>query len=207
MIKKVAPTLALALVLSSSQAWAQAAGRFEITPFYGWQFGGGVAVIGGDLEIKDAAVYGVILDVTMRPGTQLELSYSRQETELQSNPFGLPRETLFDMTVEYWQIGGLGFTQRGGARPFGSFTLGATHYNPDSVTLDGEWRFSMVLGGGVKIIPSERLGIRLQGHLLTTFLSTGSGIWCGGGGCSFGLFGSGILKGEVSAGVILALGN
>lgn len=207
MIKKATLTLVMALALSSSQAWAQGAGRFEITPFYGWQFGGSVALLAGDLEIKDAAAYGVILDVTMRPGTQLELSYSRQDTELQFNPFGLPRETLSDMTVEYWQIGGLGFTQRGGARPFGSFTLGATHYNPDAARFDDEWRFSMVLGGGVKIIPSERLGIRLQGHLLGTFLSTGSTIWCGAGGCSFGLFGSGILQGEVSAGVILALGN
>ena len=201
--------LAAVATLAASPAWAQ--GRAEITPFVGWQFGGWAAARNGDFRVSDEVVYGGILDFTVRPGAQAEFMYSRQETTLSFDDFFTGRRTLTDMTVEYIQGGGLIEIDRGhSAKPFVSATLGVTHLNPDQsqiegVRVDDEWRFSFTLGAGVKVFPSERIGIRLQGHLLSTFLDTGGSIFCGGGGCSFGFFGYGIFQGSVSGGVTLAI--
>ena len=96
-------------------------------------------------------------------------------------------------------------------RPFLSGTLGFTHYgvgdklDSGAPDLNGDTFFSIVLGGGVKIFPSERIGIRLAGHLYNTILSTGSGFWCGTGGCGVGLSGWGVWQGDVQAGLSFAL--
>jgi opacity protein-like surface antigen len=206
--RKGLAVLVMTLVLGSSQAWAQH--RAEITAFGGWQFGGRATVRQGELKLKDAGFWGVAADVNVRPGGAIELWYSRQETTLKLDEnFGFSRD-LTDMTVEYFQAGGLLEVQRGTpAVPFVSFTLGATHYNPkersiDGRTIDDEWRFSFILGLGVKTFFSERVGARLQGHFYSTFMDTGGSLWCGGGGCSFGLFGYGIYQGDISAGLSVA---
>ena len=62
MIKKSTLAFALLFVLGSSPAWAQKA---EITPFIGYQFGGKVALVNGDVKLKDAANFGAILDFTV----------------------------------------------------------------------------------------------------------------------------------------------
>ena len=209
MIKKSTLAFALVFVLGSSPAWAQKA---EITPFIGYQFGGKVALVNGDVKLKDAANFGAILDFTVRPGGQVELSYTRQNTQLQWRPFIGVGEDI-DMSVEYFQIGGLGYVMKGDARPFVSATLGATHFNPKANeiggrTIDSEWRFSFVFGLGVKYFPSQRVGLRLASHLYSTFLDTNSSIWCGvTSGCSFGFFGAGIFQVDVQAGLVIGLGG
>ncbi|UCF20673.1 MAG: hypothetical protein JSU87_04485 [Gemmatimonadota bacterium] len=203
--------LALALSTTLIAAPAVAQDRAEITPFVGWQFGGWAAGRSGDFRLSDDVAYGGILDIAVRPGAQAEFMYSRQETQLLFDDFLEGRRVLTDMTVEFIHGGGLVEIDRGHrAKPFVSATLGATHFNPeqsviDGVRVDDEWRFSFTLGAGVKIFPSQRLGIRLQGHFMSTFLDTGGSIFCGGGGCSFGLFGYGIYQGSVSGGVTLAI--
>jgi opacity protein-like surface antigen len=206
LIKKGLLAFALAVVLSASPAWAQT--RAEITPFIGYQFGGKVELFNGDLKIGSDINYGAILDITVRPGGQVELSYTRQDTELRWRPFVGEPETI-PMNIDYWQIGGLGYIDRGPARPFFSATLGVTHFMPDGSTIGGrniddEWRFSFILGGGVKYFPSERVGLRLGAHLYSTLLDSSSGLWCGAGGCSLGLFGYGIFQGDVQAGLTVA---
>jgi opacity protein-like surface antigen len=205
--------LALALILfAGSTAWAQSRveNRAEITAYGGWQFGGVTYVRQGDLNLNDAFNYGVIVDVTVRPGAQVELMYNRQETELRlREPFGVNR-VLTDLTVEYWLAGGLMEVERGhAATPFVSLTLGAVHYNPKEREIDGrqisdEWNFAMALGLGVKYFASDRIGLRLQGHFWQGFTGTGGSIFCGGGGCSFGLFGWGPVQGDIAAGLTFA---
>lgn len=199
--------LTLVLTLGSTPAWAQH--KAEITPFIGYQFGGSIQTFNGDLKIEADMNYGATLDITLRRGSQIELGYNRQDTNLKFVPF-LGSIEKVPMSVEYFQIGGLGYVERGAAQPFAKFTLGVTHYNPDARniggrTIDDEWRFSVALGAGVKTFPSQRVGLRLEGNLLGTFLDSGGGIWCGGGGgCSLGLFGTGILQGNVQAGLAIA---
>jgi hypothetical protein len=184
-----------------SSGWAQQA---EITPLIGFQFGGKFSVQRGSLNIKDAMNYGVILDITVRPNTQLELSYSRQDTRVEFRGVGIDNP-IIDAAVEYWQIGGLVEYPKDRVRPFGLFTLGATHFNPKTTGISSVWRFSGTVGGGVKVFLSPNLGLRLQGRLLFPYIAGGSSIFCGlPGGCYVTLGGTVMLQADVTAGLILA---
>jgi hypothetical protein len=166
--------------LGSSSAWTQ---QVEITPLVGYQFGGKFTVQRGTLNIKDAMNYGVILNITVRPNTQLELSYSWQDTRVEFRG-AVVDNPIIDATVEYWQTGGLVEYPKNRVRPFGLFTLGATHFNPKAAGVSSVWRFSGTIGGGVKVFLSPNIGLRLQGRLLLPYISGGSSIFCGvPGGC------------------------
>ena len=148
--------------------------------------------------------YGVILDITVRPNTKLELSYSRQDTRVEFRGVGFESANI-DASVEYWQIGGLVEYPRDRVRPFGLFTLGATHFNPKEAGISSVWRFSGTIGGGVKVFLSPNIGLRLQGRLLMPYISGGSSIFCGlPGGCYVTLGGTVLLQADVTAGLILA---
>ncbi len=204
-----------ALLIVTAPAWAQH--RAEITPFVGYVFGNSVSTRNGKLGIASDMNYGVLLDINVRPGGQVELSYARQDTKFTYDQFGGIKRDLTDVAVNYFQIGGLGYVARGQAQPFMSFTLGATWYDPkestiddgegNTIRIDDEWRFSMQLGLGAKYFASERVGLRVQGRLYATFLDSGGGVFCGFGGCSLGLFGTGVVQGDFSGGVTIAVGG
>ncbi len=196
--------LTLACLLAPSLASAQ---RGELTAFGGWQFGGHLGVREGKLRLQANENFGGMLNLDVRPGIQLELSYTRQASvlELEEPPLGAKRE-LFDMTVEYFQIGALyqyeGRSER--VMPFGVFTLGWTAFNPDKATISSEYLFSMSFGGGAKLLLGERFGLRVQGRLLFPIQWAGGGIFCGSGGCNAGVSGgTSIVQADVTGGLFV----
>ena len=182
----------------------------EITPLGGWQFGGGVSTRDGELDIQGAPSFGIAVDIQVRGDMgQVELVYSRQQTELdlRDQATGV-RTTLFDMTVQYLQAGGLFQVRRGRTYPFVTLTLGATNFNPDGPGVSSEWRFSGIFGAGAKVFLSDQIGVRLQSRLLFTSMDTGSSLFCSQpGGCSVGLYGAAMAQAEFTAGLIFALGG
>ncbi|MGD8868976.1 MAG: hypothetical protein PVI01_15210 [Gemmatimonadales bacterium] len=211
---KTVVSAAVALLIVTTPAAAQH--RAEITPFVGYLFGNSVSTRTGKVGIASDMTYGALLDINVRPGGQVELSYGRQDTKLTLEPFTGVKRDLTDVAVNYFQIGGLGYVMQGQAQPFMSFTLGATWYDPQqsriddgeggTIRVDDEWRFSMILGLGAKYFASDRVGLRIQGRLYGTFLDTGGSLFCGYGGCSLGFFGAGVLQGDFSGGVTIAVG-
>jgi len=129
MIRKL---LLVALVFALLPASAFATDKFQISGFGGYQFGGKIYTSGGDLDPKDNWMWGLSLEVPMpvRPGSYLLLWYSQQPTTLRlKNALGT--QELFDMTVNYFQIGALYEVQRDAkVVPFTNVTLGATWFNP-----------------------------------------------------------------------------
>jgi hypothetical protein len=198
------------LLLISSSGWAQQH-RFEVTPFGGYQFLGKTSVYYqnsyGDIDIKDSGVFGFSINVPMVYGAELELFYSRQDSRLnfKNKAFGTG-ETLFDMSVEYFQIGALRGIQQGNLLPFGVVTLGATHFNPKDDDFGSEWRFSFTFGLGGKVYLSERIGLRLQGTLLMPIQWAGGSVWFGTGGPGVGVSaGSSVIQIDVRGGLIILL--
>jgi hypothetical protein len=194
--------LTLSLVALSSPATGQ--GRAEIAALGGWQFGGSLNAIAGEFNIDDALAITGILDVNVRPGGQLELMYDWQSTQLNLRDITGNRK-LFDMNVHYIQIGGLGYVDRGKLKPFGVATLGLAIFDPKDTSTSGTTRFSFTLGGGAKVFPTQRIGLRLEGRLLMTVVESALGLGCGGGGCSGSLWGWGVVQGVVSGGLIIAM--
>ncbi len=200
MIKKVFVGLALALLLGMSPLLAR---KVEITPFGGYQMGGSIEVLAGTLRIKDNWNFGVILDFTLRPGFQIELIYSHQDSELRLKQPLLEPIYLFDTAVEYFHIGALRELRGEKVRPFVTGTIGLTHFNPKPAGLSSEWRFSGNIGLGVKVLPSERIGLRLQGRLMLPLINGGAGFFVGPGGGYVIAGGEILVQWDVSAGLIL----
>ena len=178
----------------------------EISPFVGYQFGGTLRVQAGDLTVKGEMNWGGTLDVTVRPGVQLEFAYNRQDTELRLQPFDFgPAETLFAMAVETFHLGGLYEGRTGRVRPYGLVTAGVTRFHPKAADRSDEWRFSVGLGGGVKAYATERLGFRFQGRMLFPYFGASSGLWCSApGGCFVSFSGRVVVQADFTAGLFLS---
>ena len=201
--------LAAALLLATAASTALAQDKADLSGMAGWAFGSSVNVFNGKMKIEDDWAYSATLGFKVQPIAQVELSWIYHPTNLRFTPFTGPIETI-GLDVHYFQIGGVREFPSGQAMPFARFLLGATYYNPkeqtiNNVNVNSQWRFSMTLGLGAKYFFSPRVGLRFQGDLIGTFLSSSGGVFCGGGGCSLGLFGSGILSGDVMAGLTIAI--
>jgi len=190
--------LAVAVCLGASTAEAQRR-KAEISVLGGWQFGGTYSTFEGTYSIKDALAITGVIDINLRPGAQLELMYDWQGTQVDFRG-----TKLFDADLHYFQIGGLGYVDRGKVEPFGVATLGLTYINPKDTQVSGTTRFSFTLGGGAKVFPTERIGLRFEGRLLMTVIEGALGVGCGTGGCGGSVWGWGLAQGVVSAGLIVA---
>jgi hypothetical protein len=141
----------------------------EVAPFGGYRFGGDLyeAAAGQPLDVDGAPAVGVVFDVPLSDGFQIEGMFSHQQTHVQLplQPIGGPAR--LGVSVDHWQGGGLQEFAGARVRPFLTGTLGLTRYAAAS---DSEIRFTLGAGGGVKLFPLSRLGLRLDGRAFATFL-------------------------------------
>lgn len=73
MKNKLNVVLILLALVVSIEARAQ---KVELTPFYGYQVGGGFDTRSGKADVKSAPIYGFALDVFVNPEWQFEAFYS-----------------------------------------------------------------------------------------------------------------------------------
>jgi opacity protein-like surface antigen len=202
--------IVLILLIGAQTGRAQNIRGIEIAPFYGYQYGGQFTVYDGEINIVDADNFGIVISapVPYKPGLRTELFYSRQETTLEYREYSYSEaDALFDIIVEYFHAGAQ-MEQKLNDKvfPFGTITLGATHFNPRGSAIDSEWRFSFSLGLGTKIFFNDRIGLRAQARLLMPFQFTTGGIFVSPEGTAIGLSGgSAILQGDVTAGLIFRI--
>ena len=191
---------------------SQAQVRFDITPSYGYVFSTNVRAAQGDVIIVDSPDYGLTLDIghaNLPGGMMIQLMYNRQNTKLDLREWpSKVRSTLFDLIVEYWQIGVVRPLKMGKVQPYGIVGLGAASFNPVGSTWGTEWLFAAHFGGGVKVLLSESVGLRFQGRALLPMTFGGGGLWCGTGGCSIGVGSySSFIQFDFNAGVVISLGG
>lgn len=183
---------AAALLLAAAPASAQPYGppdhSFEITPYAAYRFGGEFDNVDFDddffdlidIQVEDGGAVGVIFDARLGGNWFLELWASRQDTELtESGGFFIPPEGLFDLTVDYYHVGVLYEWRPGQAHPFIAGSIGATSFQPDLAGLDDLVRPSLSLGGGVKVMFSDNVGLRLEGRLISTLIDQDNDEFCG----------------------------
>lgn len=188
--------------------------RIEVTPTIGYQFGGKINFFEGSFKIEDNMNYGVTLGIDARQA-MIEIYWTKMDTRGKWNPYNItlnPR--TFDMNVQYFQVGGMREQSigEGTVIGFGGITLGAVYFNSVETDIEDVWRFAMTVGGGAKIILSDRIGIRLQGRLLMPIYGGGGGFYCGigtgGSGCGASVGATAwLLQGDLTAGLIINLGK
>ena len=160
--------------------------RFEVTPYYGYRFGGEFGDVDfagiSSLEIQDSSAYGLILSFNVNPNGQVEIQYSQQRTELQGKGsfFLSSGEKLFDLNVETWQVGGnyTGGTPGDAVRGFIGFSLGLTNFEPDASGFDGDSQFAFSFYAGAKVALAKHFGLRFQGQWIATYISSDDEVFC-----------------------------
>jgi hypothetical protein len=192
--KAVAVVFVASLVAGGGAARAQSLDAVEVAPFGGYRFGGGFyeLVTGQSVDLDGAASFGVVLDIPFRDDLQIEGFFTHQEAR-----FTLPasvdaQRTRWRVTVDQLQVGGLRELSGGRARPFLTGTLGLTRYESGG---DNEVRFSLAAGGGVKLLPTEHIGLRLDGRVFATIVDAEGDLLA----CAPGL---GICVGSIDAWVV-----
>jgi opacity protein-like surface antigen len=178
--------------------------RFEISPFYGYRFGGEVQnrYTGRTYSFEDSEAYGLFLDYAPRPNwpAKLELLWSHQDSSV--NLQGLSGLGKVDLSIDQIQIGGS--LERGNQhlRGYVSLLAGATHYSTDGYGSDT--KFSLSLGGGVKYFLTRNLALRADLRGFCTIVNGSGGFISNGGSTTVVFSGSGVWQGEATLGVSLA---
>ena len=201
--------LALIALLAGAPAAHADGVRAEITPFGGYRFGGDFDYVDPDTEelkgsdLESGGSWGIDLGLYRDQTSFYELLYSTQEVGFDADEFGLDD---VDVTTQYYHVGGTAFfpTEQW-LVPFLSFTIGATEFSADG--FDSETKFSMSLGGGLRLPFTENFGatLGLRGYL--TFVDSDTDFFCYSGGdegtCLVRSSGSTFFQGEATLGLTL----
>jgi hypothetical protein len=214
----LAVTAGLALSLGSAPVAAQLMevqprARFEIVPFAGYQWGGsyetdaGGGFPAGELHLQPSFAWGGILSFLAADNGAVELTYLRQDTDIEFNRVTGGSTQLGGFAMNYVQIGGRGeFNVGGGVRPFLGGSLGIGILDPKAEGIGSETRFSWSVGGGlIKMFSSQRVGIRLDTKLWITPVPSGDyGTWCDFYGCFVVEGTAWVTQGQASGGLVFA---
>jgi hypothetical protein len=197
--------------------------RIDLTAMYGHMWGGNISSGVGRFRLGTAPSMFFALNYPLGKAFWVELSYGRQNGELNLDQSLQGTTKLSDMSINYWQIGsvrGLPVGE-GNIIPYVAGTLGITYYSPEQdrftvpgepsgqeYALDSATKFSLTIGVGVKAFfgEAERFGIRASFKTMPTFYNTGAGLWFGSGGAGLTVGGSAIWQWEVAGGVTIRLG-
>ncbi len=189
--------------------------RYEITPFAGYQWGGSFDTQGngffpsGTLHLQPSFAWGAILSFLAYNNSALELSYLRQDTDIEFDPIGSGATTnLGGFAMNYIQIGGRQQFGRHDAplKPFISVSLGINILDPAAEGIESATRFSWNFGGGAQyMFASGRAGLRTDLKFWMTPVPSGTyGTWCDFYGCFVTEGTAWVTQGQVSGGLVLA---
>ncbi len=181
--------------------------KFELTPFAGYRVGGSFDEKDGDgrVELNDSNAQGIMFNIKANPNGQYEFLYSRQSTDADTEGF-LVNDPTIDMDIEHFHFGGTYLFDGDNTRPFMALTLGLSQFDPGITDSNSESYFSVSFGGGVQLNATQRLGVRLEARVFTTFVEDDSNIFCSsssqGGACLIQVDGRTLTQWEARAGLV-----
>jgi hypothetical protein len=186
-------SLILAAGLAAAAPLASAS-DVSLSPFVGLQYGGGFDyAFGSHVSIGPGLEYGGLLDVG-GDHWGVNFLYTREQGDLEGVP-------LVEMKVERYLAGVREMKGEGRSRYSGVFLLGATRF--DTNGFGGSTRFTIGLGLGLYTELAPHLGFRADVHGYYAFVEAGGGMACANGTCLFNFTSSGMLQGDLTAGLVL----
>jgi hypothetical protein len=193
------------LIASVVQVKAQ---RIELSPLIGYETGAYVNTNLGRIHALDGMNFGGSMNINLGNGRWAELSFTQLYSSMDYET-GLTTTRLSDLIIDYYSLGVLQEMKPGAkVTPYGLFSLGLVNYNPSSNTYRNENKMHVSIAGGIKINPSEKVGLRLQARLLMPIYYEGGYIFAGSGGSGYGITG-GIrgIQGDFTAQLVLKFGH
>jgi hypothetical protein len=196
--------VALALALFPASRQPVSAQTVQITPVAGYRFNNDLFELATSqkVDVDGAPTLGGAVNVDFGHDLWFEGMFTHQEAHITAVgvPPGTPAQ--WRVTVDQFFAGGRQDFTAGRARPFLTGLLGLTLYGVEG---DHEARFSVSAGGGVLVPLQRRLGVRLDGRVVTTFADGDVHAFaCASGGCLFRLHLDVAWQAEFTAGLVVA---
>ena len=138
---------------------------------------------------------GIGLEYMLRPNKGIELLWLHQSTKAPTyyRPDGFAEKYEdFDLTLDYAMVAGESYVRNatGKLEGFGGLMLGAGFINiknPSTSESSSATKFAWGIRLGANIWASSRIGIKLQGDLLSLVQGAGGGLYFGTGGAGAGI--------------------
>jgi len=200
----------IALLSAAFAAFAAApalAQPAEVSVLGGYRFGGSLveAAAPHRVDSDGAPAIGIVFDLPVSEGFQFEALFTHQQESVVLVPLdGFAPSTRYSTSIDHWQAGALQELEGGRrVRPFLTGMLGLTRYG---VEADHAIRFTLGGGGGVKVFPRSRVGVRLDGRVFATFVDAEAfGVACVQGGCVLAIHLDMAWQVEFTAGLVVRL--
>ena len=143
-----------------------------------------------------------VVDVFVERGLSFSFLYATRTRDIESVDSWGEATEFGRLSIDHWHAGGTQEFGAGAVRPFLLGTIGLTRFGAPG---DSEFRFSTAAGGGVKLMPTRHVGVRLDGRVYAVFVDgwTNAAV-CGGAGCIIGVDASIIWQAEFTAGLVLS---
>lgn len=170
--------------LSAGSASMKAQGKWEFSPFGGYETSGSFPVTNSltvsRLRADHSASFGVFLDRSFTENAQLEFMWNRNMTSYsqQSRSTGLYTKA-FNSDIDQFHFGLLYLLRNSEKklRPFVDFGLGFTH-DANTGATPNKTAFSYGLGGGVKYYVGRHFALRNDVRFVPTYANKSPGTYC-----------------------------
>ena len=166
----------LVLMVLPTIATAQ---QFEITPLIGFAATDvpedndrNPTSLARKVDIDDQPLEGLIVGVGITRRSQIELLYSRQDSQVENLLFD---QGARDLDLEYLHVGYLFQWPSRYVEPFLVGSVGTTRM---TVAGRDEDAFSLSVGGGLKVLVNDRIGFRFASRLFLTPIEEDGLILC-----------------------------
>jgi opacity protein-like surface antigen len=176
--------------------------QFSITPFAGYSVGGNFRLndTGQKVPLADHGSFALAVDMRADQGSEYEVFYSRQSTELRA---------VSPAIVEYLHFGGiLLFGDQDWIKPYFGAGIGLTRLSPGLAQGREDSRFSASLALGLNAPVSHHFALRFETRGFFTPIGTDTALFCrsdqGGALCQVRVRGSLFSQGNVLAGATYA---
>lgn len=151
----------------------------EVTPQFVYRLDGNVEtdfaddLVSDDAEVEAGAAFGLTVSIPLNDWFQVEFLARSQDTELvlDGGLFGRPAK-LGDLSIEHYHVGALIQWGSGQVEPFFAGSLGLARLDLDRPGAATEEKLSGSIGGGAKVMFSQRFGLRLEGRWFWTNLGS-----------------------------------
>ena len=147
--------------------------------------------------IKAGLLWGFGLEFMPVPDYGVELAYFRQDTDVPTEWYtgavsGIATTETFKLGGNYILLGGTRYFRipKSPVEPFLGLMMGVGIMENKEPKYNGEssvTKFAWQLKGGVNIMASKNVGIKLQIHMLSAVQSVGGGLYLGTGGSGYGV--------------------
>lgn len=167
--------------------------------------------------LKGSFAYGAGVEFMVKPHNCIELQWQHQSTTAPTQYIGgitsNLKTTNFDVNIDYLLIGGDGHFSKpeGKAEGYGGFFLGCAFLgakNPDNGNHNTATKFAWGFRLGCNIWANDKMGIKLQGQLLSISQGAGGGLYFGTGGVGAGVSSySSVYQFQLGGGLTFKLGH